>query len=168
MANSCVKMTSHAPWHSCVLMLHSFTTTAWWILALLLWNMPEPSGKKKFNWWVTWSFSTFRNSADLLCLDQTNHNTTIFWFKWNDGQCIMMIFLKMYKNVFQTALCFDWVGRSLSSESNSTRKKALHVTCIITKDMLPLKFLIHGMRTRIYHCARSLQCRLRKNGLQQR
>ena len=63
---------SSAPWHSCVLMLHSFTTRAWWILALPSWNMPEPSGKKKSIDGITWSFSTFRNSADLLCLDLTN------------------------------------------------------------------------------------------------
>ena len=30
------------------------------------WNMPEPSGKKKSIGGITWSFSTFRNSADLL------------------------------------------------------------------------------------------------------
>ena len=34
-----------------LLMLHSFTTRARWILALLTWNMPEPSGKKKIHWW---------------------------------------------------------------------------------------------------------------------
>ena len=34
-----------------LLVLHSFTTSAWWILALLSWNMPGPSGKKKINWW---------------------------------------------------------------------------------------------------------------------
>ena len=33
--------------NSCVIMLQSFTTRARWILALLSWNMPEPSGKKK-------------------------------------------------------------------------------------------------------------------------
>ena len=49
--NSRVKMPPHAPWHSCVLMLHSFTTRARLILALLSWNMPEPSGKKKIHWW---------------------------------------------------------------------------------------------------------------------
>ena len=59
---SCVKMTPRAPWHWCVLMLHSFTTRARWILALSSWNMPEPSGKKKINDGITWSFSTFRNS----------------------------------------------------------------------------------------------------------
>ena len=53
-------------------MLHSFTTRARWILALSSWNMPEPSGKKKSIDGITWSFSTFRNSADLLCLDLTN------------------------------------------------------------------------------------------------
>ena len=68
--NSCVKMTPSAPWHSYVLMLHSFTTRR--ILALLSWNMPEPSGKNKSIDGKTWSFSTFRNSADLLCLDLTN------------------------------------------------------------------------------------------------
>ena len=55
-----------------LLMLHSFTTRAQWILALSSWNMPEPSGKKKSIDGITWSFSTFRNSADLLCLDLTN------------------------------------------------------------------------------------------------
>ena len=54
------------------LMLHSFTTRAWWILALSSWNMPEQSGKKKSIDGITWSFSTFRNSADLLCLDLNN------------------------------------------------------------------------------------------------
>ena len=46
-ASSCVKMTPRAPSHSCVLMLHSFTTRAWWILPLSSWNMLKPSGKKK-------------------------------------------------------------------------------------------------------------------------
>ena len=32
-------------------MLHSFTARARWILALLSWNMPEQSGKKKIHWW---------------------------------------------------------------------------------------------------------------------
>ena len=39
---------------------------------ILHWNMPQPSGKKKSIDSITWSFSTFRNSADLLCLDLTN------------------------------------------------------------------------------------------------
>ena len=38
----------------CVLMLHSFTTRDWWIWALLSWNMPEPSGKKKSIDGITW------------------------------------------------------------------------------------------------------------------
>ena len=33
-----------------LLMLHCFTARARWILALLSWNMPELSGKKKSNW----------------------------------------------------------------------------------------------------------------------
>ena len=56
-ASSCVKMTC-----SLTLMEHFFTTRARWILALLSWNMPEPSGKKKSIDGITWSFSTFRNS----------------------------------------------------------------------------------------------------------
>ena len=47
-----------------LLMLHYFTTRAWWILELSPWNMPEPSGKKKSIEGITCSFSTFRNSAD--------------------------------------------------------------------------------------------------------
>ena len=45
------KMTPHAPWHSCVLMLHSFTTRARLILALPSSNMPEASGGEKIHWW---------------------------------------------------------------------------------------------------------------------
>ena len=49
--------------------------------------MPEPSGKKKPIDGITWSFSAFRNSTDLLCLDLTNcsnprskrHNLTTFF-----------------------------------------------------------------------------------------
>ena len=71
-ANSCVKMTPHAPWHLCAFKLHSFTTRVLWILALSSWNMPEPSGRRKSFDGITWSFSTFRNSADFQCLDLTN------------------------------------------------------------------------------------------------
>ena len=49
----------------------SFTTRAWSILLLSSWNMPEPTGKKKSIDGITWSFSTFRNSADLQCLNLT-------------------------------------------------------------------------------------------------
>ena len=85
-------MTPPAPWHSCVLMLHSFTTRAWWVLGLSFWNMPELSGKKSIDG-ITWSFSTFRNSVDLQCLDLTNwsnprsqqavHFPVRFWAKTN-------------------------------------------------------------------------------------
>ena len=106
-ANSCVKMTPHARWHSCVLMLHSFTTRAWWILALLSWNMPKPSGKKKSNWWDNLAFSTFRNSADLQSLDLTNwSNPRSLQFAdvnrndnfFLDGQCISLP-IKTFLNV---------------------------------------------------------------------
>ena len=40
------KWLSMLPWHSCVLMLHSFTSRARWILALLSWNMLE----EKIHW----------------------------------------------------------------------------------------------------------------------
>ena len=63
----CVKMTPRAPVSSCS--MHAFTTRARWILALLSCNMPQPSGKKISIDGITWSFSTFRNSADVLCLD---------------------------------------------------------------------------------------------------
>ena len=100
-ANSCVKMTPHALWHSCVLMLRSFTTTARLILALSSWNMPEPSGKKKWIDGITWSF---RNSADWQCLTEAtpDHNPTIcifklktkifeflFFFFFLDGHCTL-------------------------------------------------------------------------------
>ena len=64
---------------SCSLTLtcpHAPLFRARWILELSSWNMPKPSGKKKSIDGITWSFSTFRNSADLLCLDLTN------WSKW--------------------------------------------------------------------------------------
>ena len=82
MANSCVKMTPNAPCHSCVLKLYSFTTRAWWSLALLSWSMPEPSGKNPI-YGITWSFSTFRN---LQGLDLTNLRNLFFL----DGQCILL------------------------------------------------------------------------------
>ena len=78
MANSCVKMTPRAPSHSCLLVLQSFSTRAWWILALSSWNMPEPSGKEKSIDWITWSIGTFRNSADLLCWDQLKQPQIVF------------------------------------------------------------------------------------------
>ena len=61
-------------WQSEVCRLHSFTTRAWWILALSSWNMPKPPGKKRSIDGITWSFSPFRNSANLQCLDLTNWN----------------------------------------------------------------------------------------------
>ena len=73
-------MWPHAP-----LMLHNKSQ---WILAFLEYCMPKPSGKKKSIDGIIWSFSTFRNSVDVLCLDLTNwsnpDNTTdlnvyIFW-----------------------------------------------------------------------------------------
>lgn len=39
---------------------HSFATWAWWILALLSWNIPVPSVRKISIDGKTWPFSTFR------------------------------------------------------------------------------------------------------------
>ena len=61
--------------------------TLWW--PIHVWNIPKLSGKKKSIDGITWSFSTFSNSADLQCLDMTN---------WSNPQIITMQFADLNRN----------------------------------------------------------------------
>ena len=61
----------NATWLSRVLMLHCFTTRVRW-LHCHLGMCPSHQGKKKSIDGITWSFSSFKNSDDLQCLDLTN------------------------------------------------------------------------------------------------
>ena len=62
---------------------HSCTVWAWWIQALSSSNISVPSGKKKSIDGITWSFSIFRKSADLIfwacnvAEPRPDHNTAL-------------------------------------------------------------------------------------------
>ena len=91
MANSCVKTTPRAPWHSCVLMLHSFTTRelelgeSWHCCPGIC---PSHQGGKKIHWWDNLVIPVHSGTLPTCCAwtwqteATPDHNTTICWFKF--------------------------------------------------------------------------------------
>ena len=100
-------MTRHAPWRSCVFMFHSFTTRTQWMLTLLSWNMPEPSGEK-IHWWDNLVIQYIQE----ICCAYTwpteatpDHNTTI---------CKLLLF---FVQAVYNACCSPYIQSVLTTVS---------------------------------------------------